>query len=168
VTFSDAPDKQCHHSAEVVADAPVAACYALWSEWSTLLEFLDLVGQVMRVCAVGAARCCVSVLLCACRRDTRRRGCPAPPTPHPPGACPAPHARDTPRCSANHARHTRLCRCITPQIGLDGDNPNLALFQCFYRYRECGVCECVVSWAVLRPPSVHTHTQVWQQPSWAG
>jgi uncharacterized membrane protein len=54
VTFSDDPDQQCHHTAEVVVDAPADAAYSLWGDWTKLLDFLDLVGQV-----------CVCLWLCA-------------------------------------------------------------------------------------------------------
>lgn len=46
ISFSTDEHKQCHHNAEVWVDAPIDVCYAKWSEWNRLLDFLDLVGQV--------------------------------------------------------------------------------------------------------------------------
>lgn len=73
ISFSTDENKQCHHNAEVWVDAPIDVCYAKWSEWNKLLDFLDLIGQ----------------------------------------------------------------------IGLDGGNPNMALFQCFYRFRKLPLMEIV-------------------------
>jgi hypothetical protein len=46
ITFCDEPDLQCHHKAEVLVDAPADVCFALWSDWSRLVDFMDLIGQV--------------------------------------------------------------------------------------------------------------------------
>ena len=59
ITFSEDPSRQCHHNAEVLVDAPLDLCYSLWHDWTKLLDFLDLVGQVGGViqgssCAVCA------------------------------------------------------------------------------------------------------------------
>lgn len=46
ISFSKDDNKQCHHNAAVIVDAPLDVCYSLWSDWTKLLEFLDLVGQI--------------------------------------------------------------------------------------------------------------------------
>jgi hypothetical protein len=46
ISFSQDDNKQCHHNAEVLVDAPLDVCYSMWSDWTKLLDFLDLVGQV--------------------------------------------------------------------------------------------------------------------------
>ncbi|WIA41226.1 hypothetical protein OEZ86_004839 [Tetradesmus obliquus] len=46
ISFSEDPSKQCHHRAEVVVDAPIEACFAMWSDWSKLVDFMDLIGQI--------------------------------------------------------------------------------------------------------------------------
>eukprot|EP00878_Enallax_costatus_P003970 GHUV01004192.1.p1 GENE.GHUV01004192.1~~GHUV01004192.1.p1 ORF type:complete len:414 (+),score=134.93 GHUV01004192.1:81-1322(+) len=46
ITWSDDPKQQCHHQAEVVVDAPVDACFALWMDWTKIIDFLDLIGQI--------------------------------------------------------------------------------------------------------------------------
>lgn len=46
ITWSDDPKQQCHHQAEVVVDAPVGACFSLWMDWTKIIDFLDLIGQV--------------------------------------------------------------------------------------------------------------------------
>jgi hypothetical protein len=46
ITFAEEPEWQCHQHAEVVVDAPVDRCFALWNDWSKLVDFLDLIGQV--------------------------------------------------------------------------------------------------------------------------
>lgn len=51
ISFSEDPQRVCHHHAEVVVDAPIDACYSLWADWPKLIDFLDLIGQVR------AARC---------------------------------------------------------------------------------------------------------------
>jgi uncharacterized membrane protein len=56
ISFSTDENKQCHHNAEVWVDAPIDVCYAKWSEWNKLLDFLDLIGQV-RDGAVGDEAC---------------------------------------------------------------------------------------------------------------
>ncbi|WIA20940.1 hypothetical protein OEZ85_005281 [Tetradesmus obliquus] len=73
ISFSEDPSKQCHHRAEVVVDAPIEACFAMWSDWSKLVDFMDLIGQ----------------------------------------------------------------------IGLDNNTPEMALFQCFYRWRKLPIMEIV-------------------------
>lgn len=59
ISFSTDENKQCHHNAEVWVEAPLETCYSLWSSWTKLLDFLDLVGQVRT--QLGAAQ----LLLCA-------------------------------------------------------------------------------------------------------
>jgi uncharacterized membrane protein len=54
ISFSQDPSKQCHHRAEVVVDAPIDACFAMWSDWTQLVEFMDLIGQVQ---TIGSALC---------------------------------------------------------------------------------------------------------------
>jgi len=46
ITYSDAPEHALSHAVEVLVDAPLAACVALWGEWAGLVEFLDLIGKV--------------------------------------------------------------------------------------------------------------------------
>lgn len=46
ITYSEEPEHQCHHVVEVLVDAPVDVCFALWNDWHRLIDFLDLIGQV--------------------------------------------------------------------------------------------------------------------------
>lgn len=70
ISFSSDDNKQCHHNAETVVDAPLDLAYSLWSDWTKQLEFLDLVGQVG--CDAGGGgdgvRCVCSVE-CVCTRQ---------------------------------------------------------------------------------------------------
>jgi uncharacterized membrane protein len=33
----------------VVVDAPIDACFAMWSDWTKLVDFMDLIGQVQTI-----------------------------------------------------------------------------------------------------------------------
>lgn len=46
ISYSTDENKQCHHNAEVWVDAPFDVCYSRWHDWTKLLNYLDLVGQV--------------------------------------------------------------------------------------------------------------------------
>jgi hypothetical protein len=58
ISFSKDDDKQCHHNAEVLVDAPFDVCYSMWSDWTKLLDFLDLVGQVGMGALLGSSLQC--------------------------------------------------------------------------------------------------------------
>lgn len=101
ITWSEDPKQQCHHHAEVVVDAPVDTCFSLWMDWSKIIDFLDLVGQVWQAAFVWLAAIQTEDVL------------------------------------------TLLLASVL-QIGLDDDNPDMALLQCFYRWSKshCGTFLC--------------------------
>ncbi|KAF6262072.1 hypothetical protein COO60DRAFT_689041 [Scenedesmus sp. NREL 46B-D3] len=96
ISFSDDPSKQCHHRAEVVVDAPIDVCFAMWSDWTKLVDFMDLIGQ----------------------------------------------------------------------IGLDNNTPEMALFQCFYRWRKLPILEIVflLERATVQPNSSIAFRSVYGMP----
>ncbi|GMH35719.1 hypothetical protein BSKO_03587 [Bryopsis sp. KO-2023] len=44
--YSKSPDRICHCEAKIVVNAPVERCFDLWNEWRSLLDFLDLIGEL--------------------------------------------------------------------------------------------------------------------------
>lgn len=46
ITYSADPRHALRHAVEVQCEAPLGVCVELWSEWSGLVEFLDLIGKV--------------------------------------------------------------------------------------------------------------------------
>lgn len=45
--FSKDPEDACRHVAEITANASITKCYNFWSDWSNLVDFLDLIGEVL-------------------------------------------------------------------------------------------------------------------------
>lgn len=155
ISFSNDENKQCHHNAEVWVDAPLDTCYSLWSDWTKLLDFLDLIGQVgagfVRASGKGVGHVQWLLGWCwLCQRSAEVRVTKAAMQPkqqllrraalcacfQQPGTAIQP---TTWLLSPIHQIITCHCPHIAAplQIGLDNGNPHMAMFQCFYRYREC-------------------------------
>lgn len=54
ITYSKDPDMWCTHEASITIDAPIETVFGYWNDWSKLLEFFDLIGEVgMASCSYG-------------------------------------------------------------------------------------------------------------------
>lgn len=126
ISYSDRTDHACRHLVGVSVQAPVAVCFDLWNDWARLVDFLDLISQVWA--AVGG----------------RGRG---------------------ERLEESNGNWSAIDMPITllpvfplshTQIGLDPDEPDMGLFQCFYRWGEAqsssfeATCSCLLHWRYTR------------------
>lgn len=46
ISWTDEEEYRCHHMVAVEVDAPASVCYALWDDWSRMVDYLDLITQV--------------------------------------------------------------------------------------------------------------------------
>jgi uncharacterized membrane protein len=51
ITYSEDKEMWCTHEAGITIDAPIETVFGYWNDWSKLLEYFDLIGEVGMACS---------------------------------------------------------------------------------------------------------------------
>jgi uncharacterized membrane protein len=47
ISYTDEPEYRCHLAVVTSVDAPASVCFDLWNDWERLVDWMDLVAQVL-------------------------------------------------------------------------------------------------------------------------